>query len=63
MSGLKQTSNDDKTEFIELVLPKHLLLNYALLAHEQDITLNQWFMKAVLSYIEGLDDVITNNDK
>ena len=43
-------------ETIELMLSETELLGYALLAHEQDITLNQWFLNAALAHIEAIKD-------
>ncbi len=55
---------DPKQEVIELVLPEHMLLSYAMLAHEQDITLNQWFLNAVVSHLnEGDTDVKEDSNK
>ena len=50
--------NDDETEVIELKVSEHELLTYAMLAHEQDITLNEWFMRAVRARLdaEGVTD-------
>ena len=44
-----------KMETIELIIPEHLLLTYAMLAHEQDITLNQWFLNAVMERLNEVD--------
>ena len=43
----------DQTEHIELEIDEHTLLSYAMLAHAEDITLNQWFTNAVRSYLDG----------
>ena len=53
----------NKTEIIELLIPEHTLLSYALLAHEQDITLNAWFIKAVTTHLEGVTDGKENSNK
>lgn len=45
----------DNTEIIELLVPEHQLLTFALLAHEQDITLNEWFMNAVMDHLDFMD--------
>ena len=45
----------DKTETIELLLPEHTLLTYAMLAHEQDITLNEWFIKAIRAHLDKVE--------
>ncbi len=52
---MSDSSTKTKTEVIELLLPEHLLLTYALLAHEQDITLNQWFVNAALAHVPEVD--------
>ena len=57
---------DERVEVIELVLSEHQLLSYAMMAHEEDITLNQWFLNAILSYCDTMKDetdVKANSDK
>lgn len=49
-----------KNETIEISLSDHELITFALLAHEENITLNEWFMKAIrhhLAEVEGIIDV------
>ena len=53
---MSDSNTKDKTEVIELVLPEHLLLTYALLAHDEDITLNQWFINAALAHLPEVED-------
>jgi predicted HicB family RNase H-like nuclease len=53
----------EPTEVIEIRISEADLVTYALLAHEQDITLNQWFINAVMQRIEGDSDVSTNQDE
>lgn len=49
------TSNTPSEEIIELHLTQDELCTYALLAHEEGITLNEWFIKATLAYCQALD--------
>ncbi len=53
------TDQHPENEIIELHLTEHELLTYAMLAHELDITLNEWFMRAVRARIEAES---TSND-
>jgi len=52
---------DEPTEIIELTLTERELVGYALLAHEQDITLNQWFINAAMAYIGELGGEANGN--
>ncbi len=52
----------DKTEIIELLIPEHELLTFAMLAHESGITLNEWFMRALRARLEK-DNGEANSNK
>ena len=54
---------DQQTEVIELTLTERELCSYALLAHEQDITLNQWFINAATQYCGELTEAMVIHDK
>ena len=45
-------TKSERYETIELLMPEHQLLTFALLAHEEDITLNEYFTQAVMYYIQ-----------
>lgn len=53
------TDQHPKNETIEISLCDHELLTFAMLAHEQDVTLNEWFIKAIRAHLEaeGLTNV------
>jgi len=42
-----------ETETIEIHLSEHELLTYAMLAHDEDITLNEWFVRAIRARLEA----------
>ena len=63
---MSDSNTKPKYETIELLVPEHQLLTFALLAHEEDITLNEWFMHAILSHLDdkiGYDDGKKDSDK
>ena len=53
---------DNKTETIEIHLSNEELVTCALLAHEEDITLNQWMVNACIKYIGGTDGHTTKDE-
>jgi len=54
---------DQQTEVIELTLTESELCSYALLAHEDNITLNQWFINAATQYVSELTEEMEAHDK
>jgi hypothetical protein len=53
VEGFTMTDQHPENETIEIHLSDHELLTYAMLAHEQDITLNEWFMRAIRARLEA----------